>query len=184
MDRSQKIEAVFKRLDKDRSGDIDKSEIKRFFKKAAGENHAQRNETADKLLDYFDKDGDGCIDYDEFKQGIKNLERGEGAAFLKSKLEFFFENERVDPKDGQLKTFALFLKHSTDKQDAQVSTGAFLCLCPTHWLPLVLYVFTQPCSLKLTKARVHTQINSKFLIFVRSCVAVAGSVGRGKTASR
>ena len=125
MDRSQKIEAVFKRLDKDRSGDIDKSEIKRFFKKAAGENHAQRNETADKLLDYFDTDGDGCIDYDEFKQGIKNLERGEGAAFLKSKLEFFFENERVDPKDGQLKTFALFLKHSTDKQDAQVSI-----ICP------------------------------------------------------
>jgi len=120
MDHFQKIEAVFKRLDKDRSGDIDKSEIKRFFKKAAGENHSERNKTADKLLEYFDKDGDGCIDFGEFKEGIKNLERGEGAAFLKSKLQFFFENERVDPRDNQLKTFAIFLKETDSKEEAKV----------------------------------------------------------------
>ena len=121
MDRFQKIEAVFKRLDKDRSGDIDKSEIKRFFKKAAGESHNERNKTADKLLAYFDKDGDGCIDLEEFKLGVKELERGEGAQFLKSKLEFFFENERLDPRDGQLKTFAIFLKDSESKKEAQAS---------------------------------------------------------------
>lgn len=120
MDRFDKIEILFKRLDKDRSGDIDKSEIKRFFKKSVGEGHVERNKTADSLLEYFDQDGDGCIDFDEFKDGIKNLERGEGSKFLQSKLQFFFENERVDPKDDQLKTFAGFLRDYPSKIEAQV----------------------------------------------------------------
>ena len=129
MNHFEKIEQVFKRLDKDRSGDIDKSEIKRFFKKTAGEGHSERNRTADSLLTYFDKDGDGCIDFKEFKEGIKNLERGEGSDFLASKLQFFFENERVDPADGQLKTFALFIKHYSSKAEAKVrNVILFSCL--------------------------------------------------------
>jgi hypothetical protein len=123
MNRFQKVEAVFKRLDKDGSGDIDKSELKRFFKKAVGENHFERNNTARKLIEYFDKDGDGLIDLEEFKLGCKNLERGEGAAFLKSKLQFFFENERIDPKDGQLKPFTTFIKDSKSKAEAQARGG-------------------------------------------------------------
>ena len=119
MDRFQKIEQIFKRLDKDRSGDIDKSEIKRFFKKAAGEGHNERNRTADSLMKYFDQDGDGCIDLQEFKDGFKNLERGEGADFVAEKMQFFLEHERLDPADGQLKTFAMFLKAYGSKPKAQ-----------------------------------------------------------------
>ncbi len=122
MNRLQMIEAVFKRLDTDRSGDIDRDEIERFFKKTAGDSQSERSKTADSLVEYFDQDGDGCIDLNEFKSGIKRLERGEGADFLRAKLAIFFENERTDPADGELKTFTVFVKEYGSKSKAQVRT--------------------------------------------------------------
>ena len=53
-------------LDHDGSGKISKAEIKRAL------NGDIDNETLDKIIQEFDLDGDGEIDYKEFVEGMKH----------------------------------------------------------------------------------------------------------------
>ena len=64
--REENLLSAFMMLDYDGSGKISKAEIKRAL------NGDIDNETLDKIIQEFDLDGDGEIDYKEFVEGMKN----------------------------------------------------------------------------------------------------------------
>ena len=70
--REENLLSAFMMLDYDGSGKISKAEIKRAL------NGDVNNETLDKIIQEFDLDGDGEIDYKEFVQGMSNMYSQEG----------------------------------------------------------------------------------------------------------
>ena len=86
----QKANAVFPRLDLDGNGWIDAMELKRFFRKIAGESQLERRRTAAELLRFFDRNGDGVIDCLEFELGCLAVQHSEGDEFIQNKLQMLF----------------------------------------------------------------------------------------------
>lgn len=74
------LEMIFNNIDKDRSGTLDRSEIKDLFISTMNEMDKSdmiNDDEIELLLDRIDTDGDGQIDYDEFIQafqGVTNVE--------------------------------------------------------------------------------------------------------------
>ena len=69
--REENLLSAFMLLDYDGSGKISKAEIKRAL------NGDVSNETLDKIIQEFDLDGDGEIDYREFVIGMSNAYKKE-----------------------------------------------------------------------------------------------------------
>ena len=74
----------------DGNGWIDAMELKRFFRKIAGESQLERRRTAAELLRFFDRNGDGVIDVLEFELGCLAVQHSEGDDFIQNKLELLF----------------------------------------------------------------------------------------------
>ena len=68
---ASEVDAVFRKLDSDKSGFVDAHELKQYFKMANGETSLQRRKTAAKLLKFFDKNADGLISIEEFRDGME-----------------------------------------------------------------------------------------------------------------
>ena len=72
-----KYKAMFKMLDSDKSGSIDKNDLDKGLMKMIPE--AQRNT----IIKVLDKDGDGKVDFKEFKKAMKMVDG------KKKKTKFF-----------------------------------------------------------------------------------------------
>ncbi|OMJ85923.1 hypothetical protein SteCoe_12626 [Stentor coeruleus] len=72
---TQVTKAVFDAVDTDKSGEIDKRELKAAMINVAQEAHLEQpsNEKVDEALRKLDTDGSGSIDVHEFKELIKQL---------------------------------------------------------------------------------------------------------------
>ena len=74
------LESIFNKIDTDRSGTLDRSEIKELFISTMNEMERGdmiNDDEIELLLDRIDKDGDGQIDYEEFIhafQGVQSVE--------------------------------------------------------------------------------------------------------------
>lgn len=65
-------ENAFSFFDKDRDGKLKKSEIVKLLKEAEVSGFI-RGIVASKLIEGYDKDGDGLIDWDEFKTAVDKI---------------------------------------------------------------------------------------------------------------
>ena len=88
----------FMKLDKDESGQIDKQE----FLSIPG---ISSNPLATRLMDVFDKDGDGSIDFEEFITGLSAFS---GKSDNLNKLRFAFNIYDID-RDGYIGNGELFI---------------------------------------------------------------------------
>eukprot|EP00750_Incisomonas_marina_P018144 INCI2728.1.p1 GENE.INCI2728.1~~INCI2728.1.p1 ORF type:complete len:708 (-),score=135.27 INCI2728.1:1882-4005(-) len=87
------VDAVFARLDQDKSGLVNAHELKQFFKAENNEQSLQRRKTAADLLKYFDENNDGSIDLDEFRRGMDKIRYEEDGFFFERflKLDIMFK---------------------------------------------------------------------------------------------
>lgn len=88
----------FMKLDSDRSGEIDKNE----FLSIPG---ISSNPLASRLMDVFDLDSDGSIDFQEFITGLSTFS---GKSSRRDKLRFAFKIYDID-RDGYIGNGELFI---------------------------------------------------------------------------
>mgnify|MGYP000306317600 CR=1 FL=1 len=124
---ASEVDAVFEKLDADKSGGIDTHELKQYFKMANGvgarygllawfawlrdgellhcftamppivlqEGSLARRKTAAEIMKFFDTNGDGIIDKDEFRDGMEKLMRGsiERKRTAEELISFFHDDD-------------------------------------------------------------------------------------------
>lgn len=97
-DEIDRLRKRFMKLDKDRSGVIDKNE----FLAIPG---ISSNPLSSRLMDVFDADGNGTIDFEEFITGLSVFS---GKSSKKDKLKFAFQIYDID-RDGYIGNGELFI---------------------------------------------------------------------------
>ncbi|KAI5956332.1 CNB1 [Candida jiufengensis] len=98
LEEIDRLRKRFMKLDKDKSGEIDKNE----FLSIPG---ISSNPLATRLMDVFDKDGDGQIDFQEFITGLSAFS---GKSSNLDKLNFAFNIYDID-RDGYIGNGELFI---------------------------------------------------------------------------
>ncbi|KAH3899983.1 probable Calcineurin subunit B [Saccharomycodes ludwigii] len=97
-DEISRLEKRFSKLDKDSSGTIDKAE----FMSIPG---VSNNPLASRIMEFFDSDNSGDIDFQEFITGLSIFS---GKSGKEEKLKFAFKIYDID-KDGYISNGELFI---------------------------------------------------------------------------
>ena len=117
---SKNIEKLFKNLDKDKSGQIEVAEIKRYLRKCCCQTKEQSRQASKYLLTAFDKNGDRVISKEEFISHFDEMNPESAKKGIAHALKLYddYRHRRVSSAED-VALFVSQLTHIHDKGKAK-----------------------------------------------------------------